>query len=542
MVYDGEVSIILNIDEAASRLVTCEVYKLDTLTTASGKARVEWADLPGTPLPKCNPVDTPRTAKSLNAHDQPLEVIRSRQAVAMQGEVAEVDIEKFVDYYLPFHPDNDVIDTAVECLVESGNLRKQQDGEVWTKFDGVEDSDEDARFNRLIPIFEVLQGLKVGHRERTCGFRRDPNRTTASEISGSAHKVDGYLGLMKSTMPVSSLPVSKEVPTADVAVNCEFKLDPKKRPDNRRKVLYSAGHAMNNDPCRRFMYSVHLPIRTFTMRSVDQHVVAMSTLFDFTANPRLFISIMIAFLFATPQELGYDDDIKRVWDDTGIQYVYHIDDLYLKTVRCLDEPFGLCITGRATRVWEAKKVKSFVDLTPIEQSTVVVRDVWLDVSTKTERQIQQEIFSALDDLYKDGDPPDDDPKFDGEEDAKRRELIDCVKDGSFRSYFLTILADKEGDALRNAYIYRKHELTEDYTYSYLYNAARECLEQCRVHNTTVEVLPLPRPKLGVPSKRSGRCKRRQAPPADDADYEPPLKRIQVSDSQSSIGSSPDDGE
>lgn len=48
------------------------------------------------------------------------------------------------------------------------------------------------------------------------------------------------------------------------------------------------------------------------------------------------------------------------------------------------------------RFWEAERVKSFEDHSRVDTKVVVLREVWLDVDSKSERQIQQEIFADLD--------------------------------------------------------------------------------------------------------------------------------------------------
>ncbi|KAG8891464.1 hypothetical protein FRB99_003583 [Tulasnella sp. 403] len=163
----------------------------------------------------------------------------------------------------------------------------------------------------------------------------------------------------------------------------------------------------------------------------------MSTLFDFTADPRQFIRTMLALIFAATQELGYTNAIK-----------HHA--LLGRTVQSLH--YRMSNSGLGGEE---------------EEPSVIVRDVWLDELKRTERQIQQEIFSALQDLCKDRDPPGDpshndvklqgkdeaqweELKFKGEEKAKCEELVGCIKDGMFRKYFLTILADKEGELTRGA--------------------------------------------------------------------------------------------
>ena len=111
--------------------------------------------------------------------------------------------------------------------------------------------------------------------------------------------------------------------------------------------------------------------------------------------------------------MGFDPNIRRVpppsHDKHGLTtYVYRLvgnDDgkqweRYYRTRNAISDSHGLCIAGQATRVWEAYRVRSFTDLRPVfgEEKTVVLREAWLAVGSRTEKQIQASIFADLEDF------------------------------------------------------------------------------------------------------------------------------------------------
>ena len=189
------------------------------------------------------------------------------------------------------------------------------------------------------------------------------------------------------------------------------------------------------------------------------------------------VRAFVSFMFATPESIGFDSNIRRIEPSPRdghhfISYVYRLTiDVgeervhYYRTRRAISDSHRLCITGRASRVWEVEQVKSFDDLQRVDDKVVVLREVWLDESAPTERQIQQKLFTNLDSF---GDKLREDPTysppqfsaFDDDMKAEVRALFE--EDNSFPShgttgnahrkvyerYFLTIREDCVGPATR----------------------------------------------------------------------------------------------
>jgi hypothetical protein len=197
-------------------------------------------------------------------------------------------------------------------------------------------------------------------------------------------------------------------------------------------------------------------------------------------NPTILVRVFISFMFAPSESLGFDSNIRRIMPSPAdgrlsISYVYRFigEDNekervhYYRTRRTICDSHRLCITGRATRVWEAEQVKSFEDLTTVDEKVVVLREVWLDEGAATERQIQQSIFTSLDEFgakLKDNpaySPPHFskfDPDLVKEVKALFEEEADSVlppvpghnvRRKAYERYFLTIREDFVGRATRS---------------------------------------------------------------------------------------------
>ena len=100
---------------------------------------------------------------------------------------------------------------------------------------------------------------------------------------------------------------------------------------------------------------------------------------------------MLSLMSATEEELGYDLTMQHCLDPevNRVCFVYEVNSHYYKTQKAIFDNQSLCITGRATRVWEAIEVASFNKLQLLEGShMVVLKDIWLNAGLVTEGNIQ----------------------------------------------------------------------------------------------------------------------------------------------------------
>lgn len=136
-------------------------------------------------------------------------------------------------------------------------------------------------------------------------------------------------------------------------------------------------------------------------------------------NPEDVVAIFMSFIFATPTQLGYDPNVKRIYPQDGQEYlIFKLSDesitqedpqtlattknYYFKTIKTLWECFSLCITGRTTRVWLVHQVASFENHNRLDNAPdKVLKDCWLDAKAMTEREIQRQIFKDIVDFSND---------------------------------------------------------------------------------------------------------------------------------------------
>lgn len=157
------------------------------------------------------------------------------------------------------------------------------------------------------------------------------------------------------------------------------------------------------------------------------------------------VRVLAAFIFATMQELGYDACSRRVLDKSceppRSRLVFRVGGRYFKVLRTISEHLGVCITGRATRVFEVVEVHSFDSVATIDPNQPkILKDVWLDEDARSEGEIQSAIFEDLDELARHllpkGAP---EPlHFSGMEAAEKTLLLDALRDRNYQKHFLTI--------------------------------------------------------------------------------------------------------
>ena len=156
---------------------------------------------------------------------------------------------------------------------------------------------------------------------------------------------------------------------------------------------------------------------------------------------------MLSLMFATEKELGYNLTIQCRLDPktNKVCFVYNVDGRYYKTQKAIFNHWSLCITGRATRVWEVIKVASFDKLQLLGGSQMVVlKDVWLDAGSMTEGDIQREMFADLKkiaDALQAGVEP---KGFEGMDDESKERLQKCLQEQCWHRYFLTVIHEWQG--------------------------------------------------------------------------------------------------
>ncbi|KAF9010406.1 hypothetical protein BDZ89DRAFT_1078134 [Hymenopellis radicata] len=330
----------------------------------------------------------------------PLDDQRAALRASTTGHTVQVPVDT---YHTTFHNNilssNSADDDALISSVEKGlKTAKFLNETGWRDTELKGGVKEDDTYRGLEPIAEKIHDLCMAWNkkkkttklpERTTRLICRPNHVTHSEVRGGSMKTDARFILIKSSDGGGKVDDKKA------------KLHVKDRGTNENQVVGAVSHILFNDPCRRSVLS--FTVEGNMMRSL----ITVSAEFDYHKNPRDLIRFIIFMMFSPLEKLGYDPTVVRVRDeDNGIQYQFTVGDTKYQTVRCIDEASALDIVTRATRVWAVRELDA--DDQPFGE-VKVLKDVWLYCNAKSEKDIQDEIFTALRELDEIGVPEDQRP-------------------------------------------------------------------------------------------------------------------------------------
>ncbi|KAH9476624.1 hypothetical protein JR316_0010537 [Psilocybe cubensis] len=386
------------------------------------------------------PVTSPETLRSYrnSAQLEHIGIVQRRQ----QHIVREMDsefkfircpVESFMKAYLPFVPNDKETQYFVQQLLQgtlTGAVNASHSSDVTTRpvlsvLTGNEttfafrdyplQSKRGRQSNSKITVFRGWEKIAQtignfeypGERKRNkFSYVNIPNKRIASSNRGYNNKIDAAF--------VAACDTDKPLQTTDIAVVVGHKVAASHNRQNALHVVSSNVQIMNED------------------------VRPASYPFNLSTNPKLFIQILIAFLFATEEELGYDSMVKLAPDGN---YTFKLPRLpgsdefrLFRTVEGLSVYHSNIITGQMTRVYKVVEVRengeAFGD-------PLVLKDVWLDSSAKTEKEIQDAIFTDIEQFW---DCPDEPPELKGFKEAHKN----IVSDDSYKQYFLQIVLDYSG--------------------------------------------------------------------------------------------------
>jgi hypothetical protein len=109
------------------------------------------------------------------------------------------------------------------------------------------------------------------------------------------------------------------------------------------------------------------------------------------------VSFFVALASATPEQLGWDDTIRRVQAEDKIQYEITVGNQRYRTVRLIADFRANDLVSRATRVWEVKKMECGQNGYHVPPGTpsVVLKDLWINRAETQEALIIKQIRFLL---------------------------------------------------------------------------------------------------------------------------------------------------
>ncbi|KAF9537885.1 hypothetical protein CPC08DRAFT_771215 [Agrocybe pediades] len=439
--------------------------------------------------------ETPRS-RVLDAGNTKINDNRSDILEVMKPEISECSLDRFRDHYAPFKIPEDEVSAIISKLLEKKTKKKTsyictQSAEgkrVFTAFNKPPGpKNEDGKYRPLediaLAIAEAALEVDEFASKRTLNyFFRCCSRTQLrSDTAGSDHLVDGVFEkcctcgheeahtLSRHSKVVQNHANSDVIQMRNIASVFEFKTketDANKY-DNGKKVVSASVQLMNEDPRRMFSYAFTIERSEITLWYFcrSHSVMAGHIRLDSPDDFERLVTTFLSFMFATPEEMGYDPTITVHEDEDETQYTYKIpgdearpqrssDDRFFRTVASIDDPRSLNITGRSTRVWEVQEMESAEDNAATINDGIhyVLKDVWLESAAPTEWEIQKQIFADIESfLSKTSESLSNDGL--AELSALQQKHANLLEDDAFKRYFMTIIADYEG---RHTPAYAKH--------------------------------------------------------------------------------------
>ncbi|KAF5316058.1 hypothetical protein D9619_006112 [Psilocybe cf. subviscida] len=235
------------------------------------------------------------------------------------------------------------------------------------------------------------------------------------------------------------------------------------------QLISESQYILNNDPRRMFIYGTTMEDRRMSVFYFSRSHSVESISFDWVSGDvDRFIEIYLAFAFATPAELGVDPlvhkaPIKPKSKDPSErvqQYVYECQPQadyanttsktrYYKIQHSLSPERPYRISGRMTRIWQVSEVDTINEAPKIpEAKPVILKDVWLDITRKTEAENMDLIFEAVDKFVADAHERypgphglsqfmAEEPRFEHFDQQTKTRLEHLFTDQHYRSLFLT---------------------------------------------------------------------------------------------------------
>ncbi|KAJ8083338.1 hypothetical protein PM082_009210 [Marasmius tenuissimus] len=176
--------------------------------------------------------------------------------------------------------------------------------------------------------------------------------------------------------------------------------------DNVKKLLSNSIHMMSSDPRRRFCFSITIEDTNMRFWYFSRALNYVTHSFNFITKPKPFIQFLLATSFATPAELGYDPTVVRINIDGEWVYDYCIHDenkgvRWYRIVESLDTHRAARLPGRGVRVWVVKPLDQNRQPYTKKDKRYVLKDYWLPMESKSEKEISDAIVKAAVDKGRD---------------------------------------------------------------------------------------------------------------------------------------------
>ncbi|CCM03683.1 uncharacterized protein FIBRA_05827 [Fibroporia radiculosa] len=352
--------------------------------------------------PSCSTVssewsDTPVVHKATRDVSHLSETLpTSRQTVLadLGHAVPEVSVAFFFESVCPRISSRDdlLVDKVLSRLTTGSNTIIDDETGRWMDFvvsPSESSQREDLTFKPLEDLIKVIGDAAVNEDPDFTPhfvFENSPYVSPASDHWNSSSRPDGYFRVRGSEQEGEQMAPHWK----DIALSAEYKKYTLKetRDDVVAKVIWGMRHSMREDPRRRFTFGLTIEDSETRLWYASRADVMVTEAFDFLKDYRSLVHLVLAFLSADFQDVGYDLTMAALLDDKGnalldpdnkprFDITVHAEDgseTIFRTMRLISFIGTAALQGRGTRVWEARRVKAGKE----SGDPVVLKDCWVD--------------------------------------------------------------------------------------------------------------------------------------------------------------------
>ncbi|KAF5316066.1 hypothetical protein D9619_006118 [Psilocybe cf. subviscida] len=401
--------------------------------------------------------------------NEPTDETRAWVAQVMNSETFLCKIGDFLKDYGPVQvPETDVL-KCKKYLVKAKLLKFSQSKYIFSKYTtppSEMEGDESKVFEDVAPLIEAIfdYAKSVSKQGNAFTVKLVPANQLTASIAGTNHKMDACIVEDKNYKGV--------LQNNNIIIGKEFK---KHRSWNdqitvREQIVGDCHHILNDDPRRMFIYGITMEDRRMSVLYFSRSHSVKSISFDWVSDDvDKFIEIYLAFAFATPTQLGVDPLVHKApikprsedHSERVQQYIYECQPQadyanntasrtrYYKTQHSLSPERPYRISGRMTRIWQVIEVDNINEANKIPGANpLILKDVWLDLTRKTEAENMDLIFEAVDKFVADAHERypgphglsqfmAEEPRFEHFDQQTKTRLEHLFTDQHYRSLFLT---------------------------------------------------------------------------------------------------------
>ncbi|KEP46548.1 putative kinase domain protein [Rhizoctonia solani 123E] len=344
-----------------------------------------------------NTNDTPTKTKSTTTVDfQSANLDIARAALANDiPEATEVTLDSLADAVLLLVP-REKVKSVERTLVSNGSITGAGKNAKWSCLPQNLASAPQNETELFKPVEVIVKAIEAAAQleESILNYMTDGNSAPHGSRDDRS-RPDGffYVGTEKHA--------AKDVAWGDIFMPQEFKkvLNLANQIDNMKKILWAMNHIMRNDARRRFVLGLTCENTTVRLWYLDRCDFMVSKSFDINKEWKKLVYIILAMLLATPDRLGYDEDIElrpNQQPDTEPSYDIRIvipasnKKATYRTFNMLSDVKADSPIGSATRAWKVKELKKGV----LSRCYYVLKDSWVHEDSTREDVIIERICKA----------------------------------------------------------------------------------------------------------------------------------------------------